>query len=139
MVSNDLSGHVAIVTGANSGIGAATAVALARRGAAVLVTYLRMNEEPGPAVPETYRALRARDAMAVIDAITSAGGRAVAIEADLSDAAPARLFDAAEAGGHPDQQRQRLAAGHLQRGRCGHARPGDAAGDRCDHRCQLRR
>src|SRR5690554_3257736 len=94
VMSNDLSGHVAIVTGANSGIGAATAVALARCEAAVLVTYLRMNEEPDPAVPETYRALRARDATAVIDAITSAGGRAVAIEADLSDAAvPAQLFD----------------------------------------------
>ena len=57
MLDGPLRGHVAIVTGANHGIGAATARELAARGAAVLVTYLRVAgtgdgeaddaEEPG--------------------------------------------------------------------------------------------
>ncbi|HWG63502.1 MAG TPA: SDR family NAD(P)-dependent oxidoreductase, partial [Streptosporangiaceae bacterium] len=37
-------GRTAIVTGANHGIGAATAAALARRGCAVLCTFLRLED-----------------------------------------------------------------------------------------------
>jgi 3-oxoacyl-[acyl-carrier protein] reductase len=92
-----LSGRVAIVTGANHGIGAATAVALAARAAAVLVTYLRIDDAPDPATPDTYRRNRALDASAVLEAINAAGGVGHAVEADLSDpATPARLFDLAE-------------------------------------------
>jgi 3-oxoacyl-[acyl-carrier protein] reductase len=91
-------GHTAIVTGANHGIGAATAEALAGQGCAVLITYLRLKDDVDPGVPQTYRDRRALGAAAVADAITAAGGKAVAVEADLSDpAAPARLFDTAEA------------------------------------------
>ncbi len=87
----------AIVTGANHGIGAATAVALAQRGCAVLCTYLRVQDEDDPGTPQAYRDHRAGNAAAVVAQIESAGGRAVAIEADLSDpATPAALFDAAE-------------------------------------------
>jgi 3-oxoacyl-[acyl-carrier protein] reductase len=90
-------GHIAIVTGANHGIGAATAQALAARGCAVLCTFLRVRDPADPGTPQAYRDHRAQDAAAVITRIRDGGGRAAAAEADLSDpAAPALLFDAAE-------------------------------------------
>ena len=90
-------GHTAIVTGANHGIGAATARALARDGSAVLCAFLRTGDPPDPGTPQAYRDNRARDAGDVAAAIRAAGGTAAAVEADLSDpAVPAMLFDAAE-------------------------------------------
>ncbi|HEY2443816.1 MAG TPA: SDR family oxidoreductase [Streptosporangiaceae bacterium] len=90
-------GHTAIVTGANHGIGAATALALAGRGCAVLCTFLRVDDPDDPGIPQAYRDHRAQDAAAVIARIRDGGGRAVAVEADLSDpASPALLFDTTE-------------------------------------------
>ena len=90
-------GHTALVTGANHGIGAATAIALAEQGCAVLCTYLRVHDEPDPGIPQAYRDYRAGGADDVVAQIIAAGGRAVAVEADLSDpAAPVALFDTAE-------------------------------------------
>jgi 3-oxoacyl-[acyl-carrier protein] reductase len=90
-------GHTAIVTGANHGIGAATAQALARRGCAVLCTYLRLDDPEDPGIPQAYRDRRAQGADAVMARIIKLGGTAVAVEADLSDpAVPAQLFDTAE-------------------------------------------
>ena len=92
-----VAGHTAIVTGANHGIGAATARVLARRGCAVLCTFLRVDDPPDPGTPQVYRDHRARDAGPVVAQIRSDGGRAVAVEANLADpVAPVRLFDTAE-------------------------------------------
>ena len=87
MTSDHTADHTAIVTGANHGIGAATAEALARRGCAVLCTYLRVADPEDPGIPRTFRDNRARDAAAVIARIEGNGGTAVAVEADLSDPA----------------------------------------------------
>jgi 3-oxoacyl-[acyl-carrier protein] reductase len=92
-----LVGRVAIVTGANHGIGAATARALARSGVRVLISYLRLQDPLDPGIPDTYRHNRAADARNVAGAIRADGGQAEAMEADLRDpATPALLFDAAE-------------------------------------------
>jgi NAD(P)-dependent dehydrogenase (short-subunit alcohol dehydrogenase family) len=61
----------ALITGASRGIGAATAIALAARGAEVVINY---------------RNKRAR-AEQVVERIEAAGGRAIAVGADLTDAA----------------------------------------------------
>jgi 3-oxoacyl-[acyl-carrier protein] reductase len=91
----DLRGHVAVVTGANHGIGAATAIALAGCGASVLVSYFRTADPAN--FPAAYRTNRSKGADDVIATIVASGARAISQEADLRDAdAPVRLFDYAE-------------------------------------------
>jgi glucose 1-dehydrogenase len=63
-----LSGQIALVTGANSGIGKAVAIGLARAGADVVVNYVA---DPN-------------DADGVVRQIESFGRRAIAIKADVS-------------------------------------------------------
>jgi 3-oxoacyl-[acyl-carrier protein] reductase len=91
----NLQGHVALITGANHGIGAATASALADCGAFVVVSYLRLHDSADS--PEPYRTNRSRDADEVVVSIRARGGRAVSMEADLRDeTVPRQLFNFAE-------------------------------------------
>ena len=69
----DLSGRVAVVTGAAAGLGRAEAIGLARSGATVVV-----NDMAG-----------ALDASDVLDEIASAGSKAVAVAGDVSERATA--------------------------------------------------
>jgi glucose 1-dehydrogenase len=71
MSEKKLSGQVALVTGANSGIGEGVALSLGEAGANVVVNYV--------AKPEM--------AQAVVDKIKAAGGNAIAIFADVSNEA----------------------------------------------------
>ena len=92
-----LSGRVAIVSGANHGIGAAIARRLARLGADVLVTYLRDTNPASGDVPPEYTEQRASDAQDVVAGVQAMGHKIVAVEADLADPATIpMLFDRAE-------------------------------------------
>lgn len=69
-----LEGQVAVITGASRGIGRATALALARAGARVVVNYARQKEA----------------ADQVVAAIQEEGGQAIALGADVGDHAAAQ-------------------------------------------------
>jgi 3-oxoacyl-[acyl-carrier protein] reductase len=86
------------VTGANHGIGAAVARGLAARGAAVLVTYLRLTDEQArTSPPGEFDRQRAQDASSICSEIITHGGRAVAVETDLAEPqAASQLFDRSE-------------------------------------------
>ena len=69
--SDKLTGKAALITGADSGIGRAVALAFAREGADILVSYL--DEEP--------------DARETVRVVREAGRKAVAVPGDIGDEA----------------------------------------------------
>ena len=100
--------QTAVVTGGARGLGRATARLLAQRGAAVCVNY----------------AVHAEAAETVVAEITSAGGRAIAVAADVGDLGRGRgdgcsRRSGTRSGHHLGEQRRRVLAGNT-----GHLRPG---------------
>ena len=80
-MSNPSSFKTAIVTGSSRGIGKAIAIRLAAAGFAVTVNY----------------ASKVNEAVQVVADIQKAGGRAIALQADVSDVlAATKLFDQTE-------------------------------------------
>ena len=71
----DLAGQVVAITGASSGIGEATAIACARAGAAVALAARRVDRIE-----------------ALAERISSEGGRAIAVQADVGEESQAEAF-----------------------------------------------
>jgi len=93
MIDTKLKDKVAIVTGANQGIGAAIAKALVAQGVKVFITYFRVSSEDksfddksDPSIPgdALYKANLMKDASEVLAEIKNMGGQAIAYECDLS-------------------------------------------------------
>lgn len=72
----ELTGKIALVTGASRGIGRAIALELAAQGATVIVNYQK----------------NADAAQEVVDAITTGGGQAIAVQGDVSQEADANAL-----------------------------------------------
>lgn len=98
MIDTGLKDRVVLITGANHGIGAATAKAFAAEGSKVFITFLRISPEAyGISMDEAkqaitpglpfYHAMRTMSADMVVKEIHGRSGQAEAWEADLADPA----------------------------------------------------
>lgn len=105
MIDPQLDGKVVIITGANHGIGAATARSLAAQGAKVFITYylpdtsysdneLNDARKAGIGGDKLYEAMQLQSGDVVVDSIRTEGGTSVAHEFDLADVNNiVKLFD----------------------------------------------
>ena len=57
---------------------------MAANGGRVLITFLRLADEPDPGTPAEYAEHRSRDASTVLQRIRDKGGQAEAAEADVT-------------------------------------------------------
>lgn len=97
MIDPQLAGKVALVTGANHGIGAATVLALARQGVRMFITYyrgpspfpeaaLQSARASGAGGPELYAAMQQQPVDGLLTQIRTLGVDCAAVEANLEDA-----------------------------------------------------
>jgi 3-oxoacyl-[acyl-carrier protein] reductase len=108
MIDTGLKDKVILITGANHGIGAATAKAFAVQGAKVFITYYRPPRQyteqelenarkAGTGGNTFYEAMQQQAVEPLVQDIRLQGGIAIAREADLADAGNiSTLFDACE-------------------------------------------
>ncbi|MFC2165048.1 SDR family NAD(P)-dependent oxidoreductase [Acidobacteriota bacterium] len=109
MIDTGLKDKVVLVTGANHGMGAATAIAMAKQGARLFITYLRLlsedyggvDKESAGSATEPGRAyyynILMKSAEDVVQTIKDSGGQSFAWEADLAHPENIPLlFDKAE-------------------------------------------
>lgn len=104
MINPNLQDKIVLITGANHGIGAATAKAFAEQGAKLFITFYRaptsysaqelaQAQTDGIGGDALYQAQQQQDAAGLVQSIQATGGVTVAQEMDLADAANIpRLF-----------------------------------------------
>ena len=108
MINTKLKGKVALITGANHGIGAATALALDTQGVKVFASFfrpppqyskteLKKAEETGLGGDALYRAMQQKPIEHLVNQFEEAGMKISVLEADLADEMNiSKLFDACE-------------------------------------------
>lgn len=102
MIDPNLHGQVALVTGANAGIGASIANALAEQGVRAVVHFLAEAPDIEEDVTIEHTVEGEAAAREVVESIRAAGGDATAVSGDLSDPSVLpELFDQAEAAFGP--------------------------------------